>query len=526
MRLRGWTWQARRGLSSVSAGHLSSCESPFNPKEQHRLASKTEHFSQWYTQVLLRSEVLDYSDVSGCHILRPWGLSLWSHLQSWLDARLADRGVQNAYFPLLIPEAALAREACHVEGFAPEVAWVTHAGREELAGRLAVRPTSETAMYPAFARWIKSHRDLPLKLNQWCNVVRWESRNPMPLIRSREFLWQEGHSAFACAEDAARETLDILELYASAYEQVFAVPVIRGRKSSAEKFAGAVSTLSIEAFIPAAGRAIQAATAHNLGQNFSKMFGIRYEAVQGERMPVWQTSWGFTTRALGIAVMMHGDERGLLLPPRVAPLQVVIVPVGIRSGSDPGEVEQVRSECQRVEALLAHAGVRAKADLDVSTSPGWKFNQWELKGVPLRIEVGPKEVQSDHVVIALRHQLARATVGKADMVAAVRTLLDSIQADLLERARHTSAITTATTWPEVQRALQQKAPVLAPWCEQVKCEARIRQQTGVAEDGSVQSPAKSLCIPLEQPSNLADSTAPCAFCSRPARSWTLFGRSY
>lgn len=523
MRIRSGNFYSTKNHNWLAASPMRR----FSSAHYQKLPSKTTDFSHWYTQVLLRSELLDYSDVSGCHILRPWGLALWSHLQSWLAPRFIQRGVQDAYFPLLIPEAALAREASHVKGFAPEVAWVTQTGNETLSKRLAIRPTSETAMYPAFSRWIKSYRDLPLRLNQWCNVVRWEAHNPMPLIRSREFLWQEGHSAFARADEALQETREMLALYAAAYRDHFAIPVICGRKSTSEQFAGAQSTLSLEVFLPAAKRTIQAATAHYLGQRFSRMFDIRFEDTQHKLEHAWQTSWGFTTRSLGIAVMAHGDDKGLILPPNAAPVQIVIIPVGIKNDADSTSVAQIHAECQRLEHILTTAGMRAKADLDTNTSPGWKFNSWELKGVPLRIEVGPKELETKQLTLNARHQSSqRQTIGSANCVSTVRSLLDSIQSDLLAIATATTIISPVDTWEDFEKALERKSPALVPWCEASDCEATIKQRTSTCSDGSIQTPAKSLCIPFEQPTNISNGETHCVACNRQAKSWTLFGQSY
>lgn len=321
-------------------------------------AKKEEDFANWYTQVITMSEMIDYSDISGCYILRPWSFFIWDTIQRWFDDQIKLLGVQNTYFPLFVSERALKTEKDHIEGFAPEVAWVTKSGDNDLAEPIAIRPTSETIMYPFFAKWIRSHRDLPLEINQWCNVVRWEFKDATPFLRSREFLWQEGHTAHTSYEEAQKRVLSILDLYAQVYEDLLAVPVVKGMKTESEKFAGGYHTTTCEAYINGSGRAIQGATSHNLGQNFGKMFKIQYEDDSGEKSIPWQTSWGLTTRSIGVAVMVHGDNKGLVLPPRVAPVQVVICPIVSKTT----DMSVLLAYAESLEKTLKSATVRTHID--------------------------------------------------------------------------------------------------------------------------------------------------------------------
>eukprot|EP01087_Luapelamoeba_hula_P024161 TRINITY_DN909_c0_g1_i2.p1 TRINITY_DN909_c0_g1~~TRINITY_DN909_c0_g1_i2.p1 ORF type:complete len:512 (-),score=95.45 TRINITY_DN909_c0_g1_i2:663-2198(-) len=398
---------------------------------------KGEDFSKWYTDVLKKAQLIEYYDISGCYILRPWAFSMWECIVNFFDAEIKKLGVLNASFPLLVSKSALEREQDHIAGFAAEVAWVTQSGQSDLDIPVAIRPTSETIMYPAYAKWIRSHRDLPLKLNQWANVVRWEFKHPVPFLRSREFLWQEGHSAFATLDEAAVEVRQILELYRRVYEELMAVPVVAGKKSEGEKFAGGYYTTTVEAFIPQNGRGIQGATSHCLGQNFSKMFNINFENEGGDRVFAWQNSWGLTTRTLGVLIMVHGDDRGLVLPPRVAPIQVVIVPV-YKSDTSNDALDKRGAEI--VDELTA-AGVRAHYD-DRKYNPGWKYNHWELRGVPLRIDIGPNDLKNGTSVLVRRdankdplNKLPKETVNNDVLCAHVVKLLDTIQNSLFEAAK-------------------------------------------------------------------------------------------
>lgn len=493
-------------------------------------AKKEDDFSAWYTQVLLRAEMMDYYDVSGCYILRPWCFSIWKQIQSFLGQRFASIDVEDAYFPLFISQSALQTEKDHVEGFAPEVAWVTRSGQSELPEPIAVRPTSETVMYPAYAKWIQSHRDLPLRMNQWCNVVRWEFKHPQPFLRSREFLWQEGHTCFMTKTEADQEVLQVLEMYRQAYEELLAVPVTKGKKSEKEKFAGALYTTTVEGFIPSIGRGIQGATSHCLGQNFSKMFKISVEGKDGEPEYVWQNSWGFTTRSIGVMVMTHSDNNGLVLPPRVASVQVVIVPVGITAKTSAEDEAAIYAKCNEVCQTLTAAGIRAKADLRDNYTPGWKFNNWELKGVPIRFEIGPKELQSKETRAAIRFSGEKRQLSLEGITDTVKSLLDEIHNGMFAKAKaaRDASVKIVEKWEEFTPALDSKCCVLVPWCETNECEDAIKERSahkGAEVDNRAPAMgAKSLCIPFEQPAKVDGKC--CVQCGAPAKSYTLFGRSY
>eukprot|EP01132_Coremiostelium_polycephalum_P005108 gene5108-6358_t len=497
---------------------------------------KTEDFSEWYTNVITRSDMIDYYDISGCYILRPWAYSIWEQIQAFFDAEIKKLGVQNAYFPLLVSEKALTTEKDHIEGFAPEVAWVTKSGDSQLADPVAIRPTSETIMYPAYAKWIRSHRDLPLKLNQWVNVVRWEFKRPVPFLRSREFLWQEGHTAFSTHEEAREEVFTILDLYRRVYEELLAVPMIKGIKSEKEKFAGGLYTTTIEGFIPTNGRGIQAATSHCLGQNFSKMFNIEFENDKGGKDLAWQNSWGLTTRTIGVMIMVHGDDKGLVLPPRISPIQVVIIPLYFKDG-DSAAVDKCAKD---VLDQLKAAGVRAHLDDRTTYNPGHKYNHWELKGVPIRVEVGPKDVAANRVVCCRRDTAVKSNVELSNLVASTKELLDDIQSNLLNSAvkERNEHIVNIKEWSEFVDTLDKRNLVLAPWCEQVACEDQIKKKSSEESKNKADEEkgfcltgaAKSLCIPLEgQPHitipTMAEDTK-CFCCGAKATKYTLFGRSY
>ncbi|CAM9162431.1 unnamed protein product [Chrysoparadoxa australica] len=470
-------------------------------------ATKEDDFAAWYSSLIVLSEMIDYYDISGCYILRPWAYEIWEHLQRWFDDRIKqDLEVQNAYFPLFVSQKALEAEKDHVEGFAPEVAWVTRSGDSDLAEPIAVRPTSETIMYPAFAKWIQSHRDLPLKLNQWSNVVRWEFKDPTPFLRSREFLWQEGHTAHATLEEADEMMFAILDLYRRIYEEMLAVPVIKGIKTEAEKFAGGLKTTTVEAYITGSGRAIQGATSHNLGQNFGKMFEINFEGETGQDKQIpWQTSWGFTTRAIGVGIMCHGDNQGLVLPPRVAPLQAVVVPIVSKSCP----IDKLRDYMDKVKATLKKVGVRVKVDDRMNYTPGWKYNHWEQKGVPLRLEVGPRDMEKNSVMAVRRYDGVKESIAESELATVIPAMLDSIQQALFDRAKadRDSHLTHVREWKDFVPALEKGDIVLTPWCndteweEKVKAMSREEALRGDFEEDtcSVSVAAKTLCIPLEQP---------------------------
>jgi len=494
---------------------------------------KEENLPDWYSQVLIKAEMMEYYDISGCYILRPWSFSIWEAIKDFLDAEIKKLGVENCYFPIFVSNAALEREKTHISDFAPEVAWVCKSGDSDLAEPIAIRPTSETVMYPAYAKWIQSYRDLPLKLNQWNNVVRWEFKHPQPFLRTREFLWQEGHTAFATLNEAKEEVMTILDLYRRVYEELMAIPVIRGRKTEKEKFAGGDYTTTVEAYISAAGRAIQGATSHHLGQNFSKMFDITYENPEtGEKENVFQNSWGITTRTIGVLVMVHGDNSGLVLPPRVACLQVIIVPCGVNVNLNKDDREALYDECEEYKKRLEKAGVRVKADLRENYSPGWKFNHWELKGVPIRLEVGPKDMKASQYVVVRRDTKEKITMRKCGMEDDVPALLDTIQSSMFARARSELAdhLRIVENFPDFLKGLDENCLLQAPFCGEEPCEDEIKElskKDADLEPGAPSMGAKSLCIPFTQPAQLK----PGMKCVRPGctaepQFYTLFGRSY
>lgn len=478
---------------------------------------KDENFGDWYSEVVVEGEMIEYYDVSGCYVLRPWAYSIWEVLEVFFDAEIKKMGIKNSYFPLFVSEKALTTEKNHIEGFAPEVAWVTKSGETDLEVPIAIRPTSETVMYPIFSKWIRGHRDLPLKINQWCNVVRWEFKHPTPFIRSREFLWQEGHTAFATKEEADEEVLAILELYRKVYEEFLAVPVIKGKKSEVEKFAGGLYTTTVEAFIPNTGRGIQGATSHCLGQNFAKMFNIIFENERGERAMVWQNSWAYTTRTIGVMVMIHGDDKGLVLPPRVAPLQIIVVPVPFKDA----DTHAIYNACIETVQTLRAAGFRIEEDIRDNYSPGWKYSHWELKGVPLRIEIGPRDIANKQVVVVRRDNFVKQNVPLDCLSSRVGELLEEIQKDMFERAKvkRDSCIVKAENWDEFINVLNNKMMVLAPWCDEVDVEEDVKAKTK-GEMGA----AKTLCMPFDQP-ELPEGTV-CFASGKPAKKWALWGRTY
>ncbi|CAM9392531.1 unnamed protein product [Ascophyllum nodosum] len=494
-------------------------------------ASKFEDFPEWYRQVITLSEMIDYYDISGCYILRPWAYQIWEAIQHYMDKEMKRLGVQNSYFPLFVSRRALETEKNHVEGFAAEVAWVTKSGDDDLEEPIAVRPTSETIMYPAFSRWIRSHRDLPLKLNQWSNVVRWEFKNPTPFLRTREFLWQEGHTAHASYDDADTMVMQALDLYRRVYEELLAVPVIMGTKTDAEKFAGGHKTTTVEAYISGTGRAIQGATSHHLGQNFGKMFKINYEDDKGEMAIPWQTSWGLTTRTIGVCVMCHGDDQGLVLPPRIAPIQVVIIPVVTKKVNS----EALGEFCDPILQRLETAGVRVKYDDRINYTAGWKYNHWEQKGVPLRLEVGPRDLESRQAVLVRRDTGEKITVPEAELMAKVEELLETIQANLLARltAERDDHFSRVTEWSNFVPALNRNDIVLTPFCNETEWEDKVKKLSRAealkegeeeAANAATSVAAKTLCIPMDQP-ELPEGT-PCFISGKPAKCWVLWGRSY
>ncbi|XP_039982900.1 bifunctional glutamate/proline--tRNA ligase [Xiphias gladius] len=525
----------KAGQGKQSSGGSGGSGEGQGSKKQTRLgleAKKEENLADWYSQVITKAEMIEYYDVSGCYVLRPWAFSIWEAIKDFFDREIKKLGVENCYFPMFVSQAALEKEKSHIEDFAPEVAWVTRSGKTELAEPIAVRPTSETVMYPAYAKWVQSHRDLPIKLNQWCNVVRWEFKHPQPFLRTREFLWQEGHTAFATKEEAAEEVLQILDLYARVYEELMAIPVVKGRKTEKEKFAGGDYTTTVEAFISASGRAIQGATSHHLGQNFSKMFEIMFEDPKnpGEKQLAYQNSWGITTRTIGVLTMVHGDNMGLILPPRVACLQVVIIPCGITASLPEEEREALLAQCSKYLSRLQDAGIRVKTDLRDNYSPGWKFNHWELKGVPIRLEVGPKDMQQHQCVAVRRDSGAKVTIPEAEVEKRLVAMLEDIQNSLFKKASDDlkSHMVAADTMEQFQKELDQGKIVQIPFCGEIKCEDCIKKTTAKDQDlepGAPSMGAKSLCIPFS-PLKTLQPGQECVSCKEPAQYYTLFGRSY
>uniref|UniRef100_A0A2K6LDS0 Bifunctional glutamate/proline--tRNA ligase n=1 Tax=Rhinopithecus bieti TaxID=61621 RepID=A0A2K6LDS0_RHIBE len=517
------------GLSSSGAGEGQG------PKKQTRLgleAKKEENLADWYSQVITKSEMIEYHDVSGCYILRPWAYAIWEAIKDFFDAGIKKLGVENCYFPMFVSQGALEKEKTHIADFAPEVAWVTRSGKTELAEPIAIRPTSETVMYPAYAKWVQSHRDLPIKLNQWCNVVRWEFKHPQPFLRTREFLWQEGHSAFATMEEAAEEVLQILDLYAQVYEELLAIPVVRGRKTEKEKFAGGDYTTTVEAFISASGRAIQGGTSHHLGQNFSKMFEIVFEdpKTPGEKQFAYQNSWGLTTRTIGVMTMVHGDNMGLVLPPRVACVQVVIIPCGITNALSEEDKEALIAKCNDYRRRLLSVNIRVRADLRDNYSPGWKFNHWELKGVPIRLEVGPRDMKSCQFVAVRRDTGEKLTVAENEAETKLQAILEDIHVTLFTRASEDlkTHMVVANTMEDFQKILDSGKIVQIPFCGEIDCEDWIKKTTARDQDlepGAPSMGAKSLCIPFKPLCELQPG-AKCVCGKNPAKFYTLFGRSY
>ena len=481
------------------------------PKQQAfvtEITPQSEDFSRWYTDVIRRAELADYSPVKGCMVIRPYGYAIWELMQAGLDRRFKETGHVNAYFPLFIPESLLRKEAAHVEGFAPEVAWVTRGGDETLEEPLVVRPTSEAIIGTMYSKWVQSWRDLPILINQWANVVRWEKVTRL-FLRTTEFLWQEGHTAHETEEEAEAEARRMLGVYKEFLETELAVPVLDGRKTESEKFAGAAHTYSVEALM-GDGRALQAGTSHHLGQNFAKVFDITFQARDKSVQYVWQTSWGMTTRLIGAAIMVHGDDSGLILPPRIAPYQVVIVPIPRGDWR-----ATVLPRAQDVAAALKRAGVRVMLDDREEYKPGWKFSEWEMRGVPLRLEVGPRDIEQQQVLVARRDTREKVTLPMEGLSERVSGLLDAVQTALLERAvafRDSHTIRTASS-DEFRRAFEGRPGfVIAPWCGSADCEARIKAET--------QATIRNLAF------DLPPATGACVRCGRPGLTDAYFAKSY
>jgi prolyl-tRNA synthetase len=472
-----------------------------------KLVPRAKNFSEWYVDLVLKAQLADYSDVKGCMVIRPNGYAIWENMQRVLDRMFKETGHKNAYFPLLIPESFIRKEAEHVEGFAPQLAVVTHAGGKKLEEPLVIRPTSETIINSAFARWIQSYRDLPMLINQWANVMRWEMRTRL-FLRTSEFLWQEGHTCHETEEEAQRETLQMLEVYRTFAEQYMAMPVLAGQKSESEKFAGALRTYSIEAMMQDK-KALQAGTSHHLGQNFSKAFNTTFQGRDGKQSHVWQTSWGVSTRLVGALVMTHSDDGGLVVPPRLAADHVVIVVIG----KGPEERAPIQSRAEALAADLRKAGLGVLVDNDETKGPGFKFYQYELVGVCLRIELGPKDIAKEQCVVVRRDNRQKEFVPLAGVVAKVKELLESMQQALFAKAQKLRDENTfEVNSLEELKARADDGFLLAHWCERQVCEAKIKEETG----------ATSRCRPFD----LKQEKGFCVVCGQESPGRMVFAKAY
>jgi len=479
-----------------------------NQAGNREITPQSEDFSRWYLDAIRKADLMDYAPVRGCIVFKPDGYELWELIQRQLDDRFKATGHRNAYFPLFIPESFFEKEKEHVEGFNPELPWVTEAGGEKLEERLAIRPTSETMIGHMYAKWIHSYRDLPVLINQWANVVRWEKRT-LPFLRTSEFLWQEGHTAHEDEEDARKETMLMLETYREFVENVLAIPVIVGQKTESEKFAGAVDTYSIEAMMRD-GRAVQAGTSHYLGTNFASAFDIKYLDRENKQQLVHTTSWGVSTRLIGALIMVHGDDKGLVLPPKVAPTQAVLIPIG-----PPAKREPVLAKAAEVLSDLKKAGVRIRMDDRSDLSPGWKFNEYEMRGIPVRIELGPRDLENGQAVLASRVSGEKRTVALDNIVAEVQRMLDDVHAELYARALQfmNDNLRSADTLDELKANDEKlRGFVLAGWCGSRDCESKVKEETG----------ATSRNIPFEP----AERKSKCLVCGEDAKHTVAFARAY
>ncbi len=472
------------------------------------IPSKSEDFSSWYTSVIRKAGLADYTTLKGCMVIKPYGFALWENVKNALDKRIKATGHQNAYFPLFIPESLLKKEAEHVEGFAPEVAWVTHGGKEELEERLAVRPTSEAIICSIYSKWVKSYRDLPILINQWANVVRWEKVTRL-FLRTTEFLWQEGHTVHRTEEEAQEETIKMLNVYKDLLETELAIPVIAGQKTEREKFAGALRTYSIEALM-GDGKALQAGTSHNLGQHFAKVFDIKFLDEDQKEKYAWQTSWGVSTRLIGAIIMVHGDDYGLILPPRIAPVQTVIIPIFKKNTK-----EKVLEVAKEIGNKLKEE-VRVELDDREEYTPGWKFNEWELKGVPLRIELGPRDIEKESVVLVRRDTREKIVCKMNNIREKVKELLETIQKDLFLKAKRFTEENTRIIedYEEFKKTIEEKRGfIVAPWCGDPECEEKIKAETK----------ATIRNIPFEK---VVDKKGKCIYCGKETDMYVYFARAY
>lgn len=477
-----------------------------NKKMVEAITPMDVDFAKWYTDIVKKAELVEYTSVKGCMVIRPYGYAIWENIQKILDGMFKDTGHENVYMPLFIPESLLQKEKDHVEGFAPEVAWVTHGGSEKLEDRLCVRPTSETLFCEHYANIVHSYRDLPKLYNQWVNVVRWE-KTTRPFLRSREFLWQEGHTIHATSEEAIEETERMLNVYTTFCEKYLAMPVVQGKKTESDKFAGAVSTYCIEALMHD-GKALQAGTSHYFGDGFAKAFGIEFTDKENKKSTPYQTSWGVTTRLIGAIIMTHGDDNGLVLPPAVAPIQAVIVPIAQQK-------EGVLDKASELANRLKSANVRVKLD-DTKNSPGWKFAEYEMKGVPIRIEIGPKDIEANQCVIVTRHNREKTIVSLDNLEQAVQEKLTEVRDGMFKNALENRENRTyaCTSMDEIIKVLEEKGDgfIKAMWCGDEACEDEVKEKTGVG----------SRCIPLKQ-EHLSDV---CVCCGKPAKHMVYWGKAY
>jgi prolyl-tRNA synthetase len=485
-------------------------------KERKRMSDigvtvkKSDNFSEWYTEVVLKSEMAEYAPIKGCMIFREQSYEVWEKIQEVFNRKIKKAGHRNVYFPMFIPESFLKKEAEHFEGFVPEVAWVTEGGSTKLEEKLAIRPTSETIIYSTFAKWIRSWRDLPIKINQWCNIVRWETKATKPFLRTREFLWQEGHTAHATSNEAEREVMDILNEYKDMIENYLAIPVLVGVKTDNEKFAGALYTTTLEAIMPD-GKALQMGTSHNLGQNFAKVFNINFIGEDEKEHKVWQTSWGISTRLIGALIMIHGDDKGLVMPPKVAPIHVVIIPITYKTADS----EKILAKAEEILEKLKANNIAAVLDDRKEYTPGWKFNAWELKGVPVRIEIGPRDLKKEQVTLARRDTHQKITAKMDEAVQVTEKLLEEIQNNLYAKAKKAleEKTTTVDSYAAFRKALKDKGGfVRATWCCNSKCEEKIKEETGAT-------------IRL-RPFKKEKTVANCVYCGNKGNEVVYFARSY
>ena len=470
--------------------------------------SKKEDFSEWYTQIVLKAKLADYAPVKGFIVLRPDGYSIWESLRNTFDKKFAKNGIRNGFLPILIPESLLRKERKHFAGFNPEVFWVTHAGENEVGDRLALRPTSETLAYTMYSKWIQSWRDLPLKMNFWNSALRAEIKGTKPFLRTSEFLWQEGHTVHSTQEEAEEEVRKILEIYKNTVEEELAIPVTIGMKSEKEKFVGAVYTTTMESIMPD-GKALQMGTSHFLGQNFSKPFELKFADKDNVEHFAWQTSWGVSWRLIGAMIMTHGDDQGLVLPPKIAPMQVVIVPI---YKNDEGK-DKVLPKVEEIRKILELKEIRVHVDDRNELSPGYKFNDWELKGVPIRIEIGPKDIEKQSVVIAKRYNREKSSLGFTE-IEKISTILDEIQTEMLKIAREQVKANTIdiSDYTEFKSKIENGGFFRAPWCGKLECEEKIKEETG----------ADIRVIPFDS----ENTNEKCMYCQEQSISIPIFARGY